>query len=565
VDFETTQDQQVEIPKALLQMLRDKAKRSMYFFAKVVLGYADLVPHVHRPLCQLLQDRSKHRLRIILPRGWFKTTIASISYPLWEAVNDPNVRILLAQNTATNAMAKLSSIRAHVDGNPLFRALFPEVLPDKTCRWTAESLQLKRTEQWPEATFEAVGIGTQVTSRHYDIIIEDDTVAPDLNELGIENIAPTKEDIDQAIGWHRLTFPLLTPDRSVTQGKPVPRILVIGTRWFELDLLSWIGNNETHYFSYVRSCKETGGISDPNGELTFPELFPQSKLDEIKASMGPYMFSCLYLNNPLRSDDMIFKKEWFRWYEIQPENENLVFYTTVDLASDPAKAKQKDRIDYNVVLTSAKDLRTGNIYLIDYWRRRANPGEVIQEIFRHVRRYNPVIVGIESIAYQSTLQYWIEERKRKEKFYFYIEGLTHGTRSKEMRIRGLQPLFAEGKVFFKPHMRELAAELEAFPLGAYDDIADALAMQTSMWAATESEKDRTSKEVAADPLSLDAAIKELHSRAMDNAKADGIIYDVFDRGRKKKIVNSPNFVNSPRMLKRGLHRRSSRTDHAFAN
>lgn len=507
-----------------VESLKIKARSSLYFFAKFILGFKDLTKEIHKPICHLLSDPTKLKQRIILPRGWFKTTVCSIAYPLWRATKDSNIRILLAQNTSTNALAKLKSIREIVETNQLFRTLFPEILPTARSKWTAECLTLNRTSTWPEGTFEGVGTRTQVTSRHYDVIIEDDTVAPDLDELGVENICPTKEDIEKAIGWHRLVPPLFTNPKTGIN-------IVVGTRWFQVDLLSWIEKNEPYFCSYVRACRETGGISDPNGQTTFPERFDEGVLDQLKASMGPYMFACLYLNNPMRSEDMTFQKEWFRFYETQPTK--LFTYITVDLAGDPKRAKKGGKAsDYNVVMTCGKHQVDGNVFVLDYWRRKANPGEVINEIFSQVRKYNPLKVGIESVGYQESLQHFIEERQRKENFWFLIEGLKHGSQKKEWRIRGLQPFFSTGKIFVRTWMNELLAELEAFPLGAHDDLADCLSMQLGMWLLTSSSNEKEKREAKHDPETLEWAIDQITKRRLQKR---GYLFDIIEGGNSGEV------------------------------
>lgn len=507
--------QQSPLDNDTLDLIRSKARTSLYFFCKFVLGFDKLTPHIHGPICQLLQDESRRKLKFVLPRGWFKTTVCSIAYPLWKAIRDPNFKCLIVQNTYNNAISKLRSIRDIVDKNELFRALFPEILPDGNCKWTTDSLCLKRPGIYPESTFEGAGIGTQVVSRHYDEIIEDDTVAPDVDEMGVENLTPTKEDIEQAIGYHRYNVPPLLV--HPTEG----RNIVVGTRWFELDLLSWIKSKQPSFYSYERSCRETNGLSDPQGQPTFPERFGEQVLTELKESMGPYMFSCLYLNHPMNSEDMIFRKEWFQYYDKEPEK-NLITYTTVDLAGLSETKKQRKRNDFNVVMTCGKNILDGCIYVLDYWCRQANPGEVCNEVFNQHRRWGTVKAVYEANAYQNTFRYIIEERKRKERIYLLCDGITHNNRSKEARIRGLQPLFAQGQIFVRPWMKELLTQLEVFPLGAHDDIIDALSMQLELWAHTQSVREKRSKEAVYDPMTFDYAEKELRDR---RSKSDNPLLD----------------------------------------
>lgn len=495
-----------------LSSLKERAKKDLYFFAKGILGYDWLTPHIHLPICRMLEDRTNRRVKIVLPRGWLKSTICTIAYPLWEAIRNPDVRVLLCQNTHTNACKKLAEIRSQVEKNPVFRALWPELLPDRSCTWTNEAVQLRRKKTHPEATFEAAGTRTKIVSRHYDIIIEDDTVAPDLDELGEENIAPTKDDIDQAIGFHRLVPPLLT---DPTTG----RILIVGTRWFERDLMSWTAEKEPYYITHTRACRELeDGSPSAKGEITYPERFSEEVLVELEAAMGLYMFSCLYLNLPIRTGDMLFREEWFNFYDTFPEK--VITYTTVDLASDPNDTKGEP--DWNVILTCGKDLITGRIYVLDYKRLRCSPSEVIDALFEQVRTFKPVRVGIESVGYQRTLLYWVRERQRQQGLFFVIDPLTHGRKSKEERIRGLQPVFANGALYLRTWMQDLRSELLSFPLGAHDDVADALSMQLPMWRMTRSKKEQTVAEASKNPFTLEGAITSIRER---NRKKVSLVYD----------------------------------------
>jgi len=203
-------------------------------------------------------------------------------------------------------------------------------------------------------------------------------------------------------------------------------------------------------------------------------------------------------------------------------------YTTVDLAGLPSetqKGRQKEG-DFNVVLTAGKDLDTGNVYVLDFWRKRANPGEVIDEIFAQYKRRKFLKARVEAVAYQATLRYWLLERMRKENIHFVVENFTHGRRSKEARIQGLVPMFASGKVFIRPHYKYLEQELLAYPMGQYDDCPDALSMHVPMWRATRSREDVKMDEDAKNPLSFDSAIREIQGRS---AKKKGFPFDVMAR------------------------------------
>ena len=511
-----------DIPKSNLSQediseLREKAKSDLYFFAKGILGFDWLVPQIHMPLCQILEDYAnweefKNRVKVTLPRGWLKTTVCSCSYPIWRAINNPNVRILLTQNTYSNATAKLRRIKSMFEGNQLFKALFPEILPDSSCTWKSDSLCVKRDRGYDESTFEAAGVGTQVTSRHYDLIIEDDTVAPEDDDVDSQVACPSRGDIEKAIGWHKLAIPLLNNPAK-------DQILVVGTRWAEDDLLEYIEKEEGDITtSYSREARE-------NNVCVYPERFDERTLNVIERGLGPYMFAALYMNQPLRAANMIFDRRSIMFYETEPRD--LAVYTTMDLACDPENVK-KPEPDFSVVMTCGKSLITGRVYVLDYWRKRANPGEVIDALFSHYNKWHPLKVGVEAVAYQSTLQYWIKERQALENLFFEVIGITHGKRSKNERILGLQPPIFAGTLHIRSWMTELVNELLAFPLGAYDDIIDALSMQIEFWNAIQVSSDTYDAPFDEDPFSLQGAINSIQKR---KERPKGFPWDVLSTER----------------------------------
>lgn len=493
-----------------MDQLRKQGDDSFYFFAKGILGFGWLVPHIHKKICDKLQDafqgKIKKRARIKLPRSWLKSTVATIAFPIWCARKNPDIRVLIVQNSHTNAKKKLAAIRGKFESCALFRALYPEMLPTKECIWSSEAISVPRKQAQAEATIETAGTRTKLTSRHYDIIIEDDTVAPDLDDMTSEELFPSKDDIEQAIGFHRQTLPLLADAKT-------GMIIIVGTRWFERDLLSWSEENEPQYWEISRASRETNGLPDEDGLPAYPERFDDETLNDIRKSMGEYLYSCLYMNKPLSSKGMVFQPEWFRFYETHPRD--VICYTTVDLASDPEIAKSGT--DYNVVITCAKDLMSGRIYVLDYTCKRCSPSEVIQDIFDHVRRFKPVRVGIESIQYQSALIGWVKDRMRAESMYFMVEPITHGRTKKATRINALEPFVKSSLLLFRNHHRVLISQLQSMTLdrgclAPNDDVADALSMQLPMWAITRSREEERRANPADDPFSFEHAFEEITTR-----------------------------------------------------
>lgn len=486
-----------KLPENVRLQMRDRAINDTYFMCKGVLGMKDLSPQIHGPMCQLLDNESNRFLRFILPRTWFKSSVVSVGFPIRSACKNPNIRICVAQNTATNAVRKLKEIDDHFMKNAVFRSLFPELIPGKDQTWKTMEKEVPRSEPSPDPTFDGVGVRTAVVSRHYNLIIEDDTVSPDADEVTADNVVPVKEDIEKAIGFHTKLVPFfVNPTKD--------RIIVVGTRWFEHDLLSYIKDKEPWFKSYERAMIEKDGFADENGLPAWPERFPQSVIDQYRASVGPYMFSCLYQNQPMSGSQMMFQLDWFERYDTEPLG--LFVTTTVDPAGDPATAKGKP--DYCAIVTTGKDMRSGKIYVLEAKRGLWNPGQCIDELIATVKMWHPLKVGIESNAYQRTLVYWTMERQRTEGF-FRIEPLTHNRNSKIARIGGLQPVIADKKLLFRNSQMWLINELlsctQSEILGKNDDGADALSMHLPFWKLTQATEE-LERDYGPDPFTLRGAL-----------------------------------------------------------
>jgi predicted phage terminase large subunit-like protein len=501
------------LDKNTIEALRQKGKDSLFFLCRAILGFTDFTEDIHKPICDQLQDWNNKRVMIILPRDWFKSSLGSVGFCIWSAINNPNVRILVVQNSMTNAKKKLQSIKQMIEGNDLLTTLYPHLLPRKNSVWSGECLTVNRDGAFPEGTFEAAGTGTAVTSRHFDIIIEDDTVSPEIDDMTGVVQQPTALEIEKAIGFHRLTHPLLLhPSES--------KIVVIGTRWAENDLLGWIEKNAKNFLILSRSARE-------NGEPIW-DRYNNDVLDELEVNIGPYMFSTLFMNNPIMNLNAVFKREWMRYYETLPKN-GIIFCTSVDPAA--TEKEQSSDPDYSIVITTAVNENTGDIYVVHYTRDRMNPGELVDAIIDHYRAYKPVVVKVEGIAYQRTLGYWLKKRPDYLKMPFYVEVIKGMRGSKEDRIRGLQPYFAADKIALKPTMGELERELLAFPHGSHDDIIDALSMHLSFWHRIGESK----------------RVKEESANDTNDFSGQAIINELL--GRQVTMNRFPNDVGNPYMVK----------------
>ncbi|MCP3685957.1 MAG: hypothetical protein GY861_25200 [bacterium] len=454
--------------------LKEACISSYATFAKLMQEDGWFDP-IHEQLCDWVQyhvlkniDAGKDvKLQITMPRGSLKSTIVTKYLPIWLTLQDTNFRTLIAANTYPNASRKLQDIRGIFDTNEVFRALFPELLPTSSCKWTNEAACIPRSNAFPESTFEAAGMKTRVTSRHYNLIVEDDTVAPAEDEMKGDVTLPSVESIELAIGWHKNATPLLVPKGTRVR-------VVVTTRWGDFDLVSHVREQENYLVFDVPAL-------DPEGDPVFSMFYSKEKLEEIESQVGPYMFQCLYMNNPMDSTLRVFKSEWFNYmypHELPDEG----YYT---LAIDPAISEKDSACE--TAITFVKHCPIGARSYAQIWLKAVhgyfNPFETANKALDLLV---PIINAeggekirsllVESNAYQGALKYVLWDEMAKRGISVPINAFQ--TRSnKKVRIEGMVPLFASGKIYFLRGLDpQVESQLKQFPMGKLVDVIDSFSM-----------------------------------------------------------------------------------------
>lgn len=464
----------IQLAPEHLDLLKERCLARFRYFCRVFMDPAWYDDGFHGPLCDALQNEEAPDTLVVMPRTHLKTTIAGQMYPVWLATREPSIRILLVYNSSDNAKKTLRSIRAFIESNNLYAALFPEIIPPsftaRGVRWSDECASVNRPEDWGEGTFEAAGTGTNIIRRHYDVIIQDDTVAPVKDQYTQEEVLPSKEEIEKAIGFHKLTIPLLLP--PIEDSKRV----VIGTRWAAMDLIQHIMDNEKVGVPGGRFICHDIPALDPETKLPNYKRFSMEALDSIRASMGPFMFNALYLNQPLSSEFMKFRPEWTRYFENSDETyqralESGEVVITVDPADAPTGRRSQD---YSAIVSCLQS--EFGIHVLSYKRERVSEGQLINDTLDIAERDDARRIRVEVDRF-ANLEAGFRSEMHRRGHYHNIEAVKTRGKRKEARILRLAPLHEHGQLFFREGMRELENELYQFPRGQHDDIIDALAWQ----------------------------------------------------------------------------------------
>ncbi len=460
---------------AALRALRKEAVRReilengrVDLLATHVLGY-EVKPFHFQMLC--FQSEAKDTCLQLAPRGFGKSIILTITRSVFEIIRNPNIRILIASNTQLQAEVFLREIKFHLEHNPRVLEYFGSFA--STDKWdTREIIVGPRTSPAKESTITCVGVGGPVASRHYDLILADDLVD--------EENARTETQRDKVqTWWYKTLVPCCEPDG---------RIYVVGTRYHHLDLYGHLIRNE-----YADKHQIIPAIY-PDGSTPWPEKFSLEWLEERKRQAGSIIFNAQYQNDTSLMKGHIFKEEWLKYYDAEPEWDDMDFFVGCDPAAtrrDAALSQSKADSDWWTIVVGARRWDKNEwkpaspIYLKEVWRGRCTKEEYLNKLRAVNDHYKPLSVNIENVAAQ---EYLAQDAER-----FMPVRRVDRTTDKIARAYWLQAYFENGQVMLpNKHLvgdysvwQALIDELLLFPQADHDDLFDGL--QTMVEGATEYE------------------------------------------------------------------------------
>lgn len=430
--------------------------------ASHVLGYQ--VQPFHLKMLQF-QEAAKDTCLQLAPRGFGKSTILTITRATYEILKNPNVRILIASNTQLQAEVFLREIKFHLEHNIRVLEYFGKFASNE--KWdTREIVVAPRISPAKESTVTCVGVGGPVASRHYDVIIADDLVD--------EENSRTEVQRDKVkTWWYKTLVPCCEPDG---------RIFVLGTRYHHLDLYGHLIRNE-----YADNYQIIPAISS-DSTTPWPEKFSLEWLEERRKQAGSIIFNAQYQNDTSLMKGHIFKEEWFQFYDVEPNWEEMHFFIGCDPAAtkkDALLSKNKASTDWWTIVVGGRPIRSGKyaseVYLREVWRARCTKEEYIEKLKKLNAQYKPLKVLIETVAAQ---EYLAQDAEK----HMPVKRLDRTT-DKVARAYWLQAFFENGQIIVpaKSSARSyevwqaLLDELLLFPQVEHDDLFDGL--QTMMEGA----------------------------------------------------------------------------------
>lgn len=492
-------------------VLRHKCQTDLYFLCREIIGYRDMVPHVHGKICDTylkldpsksILEQSETKTRMVLaPRGVFKTSI-DIGFIVQLVITFPDIRILLLTGRQDLAWRMVREIKQIFQTNVNLRELFPECCPAKDAKWGTddEFTSPSRRKILREPTVSSSTISSVNAGSHFEVLCLDDVVN-EINSSTADQCLKVNEAFD---GLEYLL-------------EPGGFRLINGTRYKAYDLYGRLLEREAQLKREWEEDPDTAGEEyvpdfrytilpawtvkkghqverDENGtmilrkddvDLLFPERLKFRDLYK-KYRKNPSAFACQMLNDPDQAvgDDRPFTDQLIESHTIPftqlPMPSACEDFIMWDLAGAAQENKGLSTSDYSVGVVGRLDTK-GRLFLVDMMRGKWSATQLASQIVTLAKNYpNAQYTWIEDTVGARFLQPTVDAIAAQNGAIVRIGWvkIPRFSGAKRYRIDGLAQFFRADKLWiasFLPFRDEFKAELlDKNP--PHDDCSDAVAL-----------------------------------------------------------------------------------------
>lgn len=451
----------------------------------------DIASRLERFVAAVEAGESPRLILAIPPRGG-KSILGSDFLPSWILGKHPEWEVIAASHSVSLSMKFSRAIRDRLK-DPKYHAVFPH---------TKLREDAGGAEDWMTTAgggYRAAGVGTGILGRGAHVLIIDDPF-PDAESAYSEN------NREKVLDWFNTT--------AMTRLSPGGGCLIIAQRWHDEDLTGKVLALKRQLLSEGASPEEIDNwelvnypaiaegdeylmpsgeiVLDPlvtsnarllrrKGEALHPARYDLPRLLRIKSRMPPNQWNALYQQNPVPDDGDFFSKDMFRFEpRLEGSRDDYIFLTAWDVAIG-----EQRRNDWSVGVVIAVDW-DHNIHVVDMVRGRFGTYELVTQACDLIEKWDCTLFGMEHGQIKMTLWPLIVDEMRRRKITCSISDELKPVTDKEVRAQPLQGMMQTGRVFFPlrathPWVETMEAEMLRFPLGAHDDIVDALAWATRLF------------------------------------------------------------------------------------
>lgn len=435
--------------KSLTEKDYKKVVNDLYLFYRVFVGskFSENLPAPHiKKLSKELMRMTKgdyQRLCVSMPPRHSKSSMITIAYPMWRLFQNPNLNILIVNNSSSLSEKFGIELREYIrEFGELFNVYLSDVKKSQSYLMFSD-----KDGRLYNGSIRLVGKGGAITGTSADILIIDDPIkgGEDMSPNSLEKLW----DFYKTIILQRL--------------EPHSELVILHTRWGTDDLIGKLKKHQPDDYKFI----EYPAILD-DGTPLWKERYTIEMLEHRRKEMGDRMFSALYQQIPLDDTGDFFDLSHLRYGK--PLGEPLFTVRAWDIASSDSSLG--DARDYSVGV-KMELYENDEVVITDIIRGQY--GNSLKTVLQDTAKKDGLDchIVVETGAGASA-RLLAEEYKTQLKGYIVEEAVP--VKSKEDRATPFRNAIIDGKVYLDisdEQRRTLIRELNGFPYLLHDDQVDA--------------------------------------------------------------------------------------------
>lgn len=426
----------------------------IYLSHHITYGMADF----QHTMFSLTQDESVSPVVITAFRGSGKSTIMTLSYPLWAILGKQKKKhIVILSQTTPQARLHLKNIKEELESNELLREDLGPFREDEA-EWNARSLIIEDYD----ARITAMSIDSSIRGLKHGANRPDLIILDDVQD---RESVQTQQSRDKT--WRKFVSDV------VPMGDLGTRMVVVGNILHRDSLIMRLkdgiedGEMNGVYHSFP--------LLDEKGSCMWPEKFPdRQSIEELRATVDEMAWQHEYLLDVSYRENEVIQEDWIRYYDTLPDEESQ--YTAIGV--DPA-ISEKESADCTAMVPArvfgyGEDME---VYILpDIVNDRLTHLDTIKtakQLSKSMGIDRNAKLFVEDVAYQKALIETLEKEHRG-----VVEGIKVGRQDKWARLKNVSHVLQNGRVFF-PEGRSaegLINQLVGLQTERHDDLADAFSL-----------------------------------------------------------------------------------------
>jgi len=301
-------------------------------------------------------EKGNARLIVSMPPRHGKSELCSVWLPVWILDRWPTKKVMALSYGADLAEEFGQRVRdiIQADEDPDEGA---HILNPK-CYIRKDSARVNRFLTISGGGMRSVGLGGAVYGRGADVLLLDDYYK-NLEEASSETKRQSVLQWFATVAMSRIQkngSAIIVATRWGTEDLSAQMLALTGSKWTEINLPAFANENDV--------------LGRQPGEALWPEFYDEERLNELKQTMGTFLFSAIYQQAPKKTASELFNRDWVIKEKYPPPRELLRRLRSWDMAGTESKG------DWTAGYELAVDPATNHFWILGRKRVQFSPGRV---------------------------------------------------------------------------------------------------------------------------------------------------------------------------------------------